>query len=155
MQTVWEARFLNSQFVLTMACCVAIMVVSVILFIKGHDTYDGLVRCVCVISFAVVSLFCISSLSSAREDWRYAQTHQLVVEGVIENFITGENGSDSFSVEGVYFWCTPVDNNLFAYTLTTRDEGSVIEGNGQYVRLTYCTQNDLNSILKIETYTKS
>ena len=67
---------------------------------------------------------------------------------------TGNNGSDYFCVNGVEFLCTPIDNNLFAYTYTQRDSKCVLTGNGQYARITYCTQNGLNGIIKIEASVK-
>lgn len=154
MQTVWEARFLNSQFLTAMAISIVVIIMSIVLFVKIHNAYTGLIRCACIIVFVLAFVFCISTLFSAYDDWHYAKNNQFVVEGIVENFSTGNNGSDSFSVNGVYFLCTPVDNNLFAYTLSKRDPGSVINENGQYVRLTYCSQNGLNGILKIETSTE-
>lgn len=154
MQTVWKAHFVNSQTLLVIACSFALIFISIVLFVKSHGTYSKTIRCVCVILLVLTISFDVSSFFSARNDWQYAQANQYVVEGVIEDYCTGNNGSDSFSVNGIYFLCTPVDNNLFAYTLTSRDRGCVIEGDGQHVRVTYCTQNGLNAILRIETDTK-
>jgi uncharacterized membrane protein YraQ (UPF0718 family) len=151
MQTVWEARFFNYHFFITIIISIIVMIVSVVLFIKKHNVHLVLIRVVCSILFILTVSFFLNSLYTAYYDWQYAKKNSFVVEGIVEDYSTGNNGSDSFLVDDVFFYCTPIDNNLFAYTLTKRDKNSVIDGDGQWVRITYCTQNGLNSILKIET----
>ena len=151
MHTVWEAQFFNSHLVTAMIVVIVIMSLVVVLFVKKYTAHTLLIRSVCVVVFLLTLSFLVLTLLSAVDDWKYAQNNQLLVEGIIEDYSTGDNGSDSFFVQNVYFWCTPIDNNLYAYTYTKRDPQCVIQGNGQYVRITYCVQNGLNCILKIET----
>lgn len=153
MQTLWKADFYSAIAtpLIVGGSVLALIIVLCIKTTKGHTT---LIYGACVFGVFITLSFIATTLLSATKDWEYAQNNNTVIEGIIEDYITGNNGSDYFCVNGVEFLCTPIDNNLFAYTYTQRDSKCVLTGNGQYVRITYCTQNGLNGIIKIEASVK-
>ena len=148
MHTVWEARFFTLTFMIFIFICLLVTVLSVILFIKIHKAF---VRCACVIAFAFSLIFMSFSLLSRYDEWCYSKNNQLIVEGKIENFISGNNGAESFIVNGTQF-AYPISDSLIGYNITQRDYGSVIDGNGQYVRLYFYSRDGVNIIVKIDAY---
>ena len=78
------------------------------------------------------------------------QNHKTVAEGTITDFSTGQKGTESFYVNGVLFSYPTENGGLYGYANPKRDGFSVIDGNGQYVRLTYYYLNGVNNIVKIE-----
>ena len=149
MQIVWEATLITPSLVTVITICVLILCLCVFLFMKPRI----LVRCLCVVVILMTLSFLVFSIFLSYDEWTYAQNNQKIVEGEIHGFSGGANGSDSFYVGDVYFYCSPAECNIYAYTIPKRDPNSVIDGNGQYVRITYCEKNGVNSITRIETKT--
>ena len=154
MQIVWEARFFSTELIMLIFCCLLTITISVIFFIKKSNKHPVISRCISAVVFVLALEFLVSSCIFAIDDWNFAKNNRIVVEGTVENFSGGNNGADSFTVNGVYFSLPDADSNLYAYDCARRD-GGVIYGNGQNVRLTYCVQNGVNSILKIEIQSKT
>lgn len=150
MQTVWEAEFPSADFILSVIISLAVMLLAVAVFFKKKKSHPVFVRCVCAAVFLAAASFLVFIIPYSHSEWRYAQEHLLTVEGEIEHFSAGPNGSEHFSVQNVYFSYPSEEGGLFGYNIPKRDRGSVIEGNGQYVRLTYYSLEGVNSILKIE-----
>ena len=92
----------------------------------------------------------ISTIYDSIKEWNFMQDNQQLIEGEIENFLTGQNGSESFYVGEEYFCYPSSDNGLYAYDIPKRNGNSVIIGEGQFVRLTYYKFNGVNNICKIE-----
>ena len=103
MRTAWETHFFNAHLVTAIIVSILVLALVIVLFFKKHTAHSFLLRSICVVVFLLTLSFSISTLCSAIEDWNYAQNNQLVVEGIIENYSTGGNGSDSFYVKNVYF----------------------------------------------------
>lgn len=74
----------------------------------------------------------------------------VVVEGKVENFVCSANGSDSFSVNDVYFKYPTIDTSI-GYDIPKRDKWAIITHEGQFVKITYFNNNGNNIIIKIET----
>lgn len=149
MQTVWQARILSSTFITSIIICILIITLCIIVFIRINRKYAVLVRCICGIVVLVVFLFAVNGVVSTCNEWKYAQHNQFVIEGTIENFVSGENGAESFTINGTTF-SYPISDSLIGYNIPQRDTGSVIIGEGQYVRLTCYSRSGVNVIIKIE-----
>lgn len=150
MQTVWEVRILSSSFVTSIIICALIIAMCIILCVKTSSKHTILIRRICSIIVFVMVLFVANGISSTYTEWIYAQNNKSATEGIIENFVSGPNGAESFTINGVAF-SYPSSNNLIGYNIPKRDRGSVITGEGQYVRLTYYCRSGENIIIKIET----
>lgn len=149
MLTVWEARILSSSFITSIIISALIIVVCTIVFVKIDSKHTSLVRCICCVIVFVTVLFVANGISSTCIEWKYAQHNQSVTEGIIEDFVSGPNGAENFTINGILF-SYPTSNNLIGYNIPKRDKGSVITGEGQYVRLTYYCRSGVNIIIKIE-----
>lgn len=151
MQTVWESCIFSSSFVSSIIICILIIAICIIISIRINGKHSILVRCTCGIVVFMILLIAANGVASTCNEWKYAQLNHLVIEGTIENFVSGANGAESFTVSGVSF-SYPFPNNLVGYDTPKRERGSVITGEGQYVRLTYYRRSGINIIIKIETY---
>lgn len=149
MLTVWEARILSSSFITSIIICAVIIALCTIVYVKIDCKHTVFVRRICCIIILVTLLFVTNGIASTCIEWKYAQHNQFVIEGIIENFMSGPNGAESFTINGQAF-SYPISNNLIGYDIPKRDKGSVITGEGQYVRLTYYYRSGVNIIIKIE-----
>ena len=80
-----------------------------------------------------------------------ASRNVMTVEGKIYNFspaIDGERDTESFLIDGVKFKYSDYDDS-YGYHKTSKQNG-VIKGDGQYLRITYCSLKGKKIILKIE-----
>ena len=150
-KTVWEARFFTFELVFTIFVCIVLICLSIYIFIKKPSKYTVLIRSFCSAFFISSLLFLAFSLVTSYQEWNYMQNHKTVVEGTITDFSTGQNGTESFYVNGVLFSYPTENGGLYGYATPQRDGFSVINGNGQYVRLTYYYLNGVNNIVKIES----
>lgn len=150
MLTVWEAHILSSSFIESAIICTLIIVFAAMIYVKIRCKHTALVRLGCCVIALSTLLVMVNGIVSTYTQWRYAQHNQCVVEGSIENFVSDQNGAESFTVNGQFF-SYPTSNHLIGYDIPQRDRGSVITGEGQYVRLTYYCRSGVNIIIKIET----
>lgn len=107
MKTVWEAQFLTLELVFTIILCIFFMSLSLYIFIKKPFKYTNLIRSLCMIVLISAILFSTFSLLVSYREWDYLQTHVSTVEGTITDFSTGQNGTESFYVNGVFFHIRP------------------------------------------------
>ena len=150
MKIVWVSNFFSNEFLSVLFFCAALIIISLIIFLKTHSSYIFIVRFVCVLVFVFNVLFMTSSIYDSIKEWNFMQDNQRLIEGEIENFSTGQTGSESFYVGEEYFCYPSYDNGLYAYDIPKRNGNSVIIGEGQFVRLTYYKFNGVNNICKIE-----
>lgn len=81
----------------------------------------------------------------------YHERNYNVVEGVVEEFIPMKfegHSQESFIVEGIEFSYSR-SNPIYGYHFPKVD-GGFITGNGQYVKISYITYNEINIIVKLE-----
>ena len=108
-----------------------------------------------ILAFIIsIILFCIFLLKTGKENYciynKYNNSNYNIVSGEVTEFIAG--GSDYSKVESFY-----IDNVKFEYSDSnyygynkTKNEGGVITGNGQKLKIGYINYNGENTIVSIE-----
>lgn len=151
METVWEAKVLSPIVMLFLIISLIVVFYCVWFLLKSKLTASPMrTKIISSVIIFVLVLINIQSIGDRCYEMQYAERNQMLVEGTVENFQYYTNGSDSFSVSGVYF-SYPTSQSAIGYDIPKRDNNSVIQHEGQHVRITYYTKDGSNIITRIET----
>ena len=151
MQTIWEARFYSSEYLYFIFITCSIILLCIIVFLKYGNNHTMHIKLGCIAVIVLTLCINIFNYSCRLDEWKYAKQNLTSIEGSIDNYVSEQNGAESFSIGSVSF-SYPVSDSLIGYDLTRRDFGHVIKGNGQYVRITYYCQNGVNIIYRIDEF---
>ena len=151
METVWEAQVFSIGVITFLIISLIVVLYCTYFLIKSRSTPEwGVGKIVCIVLIAVLTLINLQSIIDRYTELQYAHRNSITVEGSVENFQYDLNGADSFSVNGVNF-SYPVMETSIGYDIPKREKNSVIEAEGQYVKITYYNKSGVNIITKIET----
>lgn len=151
MQILWEAKLFSLEYTVDLIMALLVMLLCVVGIKKFNRCHKRWAEVVCIVAvFLILHMFILNFCSRLKE-WQYANNNLMSVEGEVVDFDIGQTGPESFSINGVAF-CYPVADPtaLIAYDITQREHGSVITGDGQYLRVTYYCMGGKNFIFRIE-----
>ena len=151
MEKVWEARVFSTGATLFLIISLVIVIYCVyILKNTLSNSNSKVAKFVCIFVIATLVIINLLNISDRYTELKHAKMNAVVVEGKVENFVCSANGSDSFSVNDVYFKYPTIDTSI-GYDIPKRDKGAIITHEGQFVKITYFNNNGNNIIIKIET----
>ena len=151
MEKVWEARVFSTGATLFLIISLVIVIYCVyILKNTLSNSNSKVAKTVCIFVIATLVIINLLNINDRYTELKHAKMNAVVVEGKVENFVYSANGSDSFSVNDVYFKYPTIDTSI-GYDIPKRDKGAIITHEGQFVKITYFNNNGNNIIIKIET----
>lgn len=151
MDKVWEAQIFSTGVVLFLIISLIVILYCACFLIKSHaDSAPRKHKIVCGIIIAALAIINFQNISDRYREIQYANRNALIVEGYVENLQCDTNGADSFSVDDIYFSYPTLESSI-GYDIPNREKGSLIKHDGQYVTITYYSQNGVNIITRIET----
>ena len=151
MEKVWEARVFSTGATLFLIISLVIVIYCVyILKNTLSNSNSKVAKIVCIFVIATLVIINLLNINDRYTELKHAKMNAVVVEGKVENFVYSANGSDSFSVNDVYFKYPTIDTSI-GYDIPKRDKGAIITHEGQFVKITYFNNNGNNIIIKIET----
>ena len=152
MEKVWEARVFSTGATLFLIISLVIVIYCVYILKNTLSNSNSKVnKIVCIFVIATLVIINLLNINDRYTELKHAKMNAVVVEGKVENFVYSANGSDSFSVNDVYFKYPTIDTSI-GYDIPKRDKGAIITHEGQFVKITYFNNNNCNNIIiKIET----
>lgn len=151
MEKVWEARVFSTGATLFLIISLVIVIYCVyILKNTLSNSNSKVAKIVCIFVITTLVIINLLNINDRYTELKHAKMNAVVVEGKVENFVYSANGSDSFSVNDVYFKYPTIDTSI-GYDIPKRDKGAIITHEGQFVKITYFNNNGNNIIIKIET----
>ena len=151
MEKIWEASIFSTGVIVFLIISLIVILYCVCFSIKSRSAPDlEKEKIISIVIIAILTVINFQCIYDRYIELQYARRNSIVVEGEVENFHYDINGADSFSVNGVYF-SYPVIETSIGYDIPKREKNSVIEHEGQYVKITYYTKSGVNIIIKIET----
>lgn len=144
MNVLFRSSYIQFDFVagIIWIVCVAFFIAMWINFTRKNN-HRGLILTVLItIIFGSVAIYTTVQLIRATVNMiaTATRTDYHIVVGYVEDYRLTPNGAhnkESFEIDGVQFSYPPSGNTWFYHT--TRDEGGVVRGNGQYLEIRYFT----------------